>query len=110
MFKSPFLNLVIRQIFEHDSEERLVDLFNRSWIARIEFEDQFSSDRYQLYDFHKSIKLYLAEKPVAKDLLVQTKLVNRYCEYFQGLSDYVHRLLDLGFIRRMTFFCLELLI
>jgi tetratricopeptide (TPR) repeat protein len=107
MFKSPFLNLVIRQIFEHDSEERLVDLFNRSWIARIDFEDQFSSDRYRLYDFHKSIKLYLAEKPNAKDLLVETKLVNRYCEYFQGLSDYVHRLLDLGIHSKDDLFLLR---
>ena len=94
LFKSPFLNSAVRQIFSLD-EERLFDLFNRSFILNRELEeDPYFETPHRLYDFHPVIKKYLEQKPYDKRLFLQSELLEGYTRYYYRLSDYIYHLLD----------------
>jgi tetratricopeptide (TPR) repeat protein len=86
LFKSPILNTAVNFIF-HIDEKRLLDLFNRGFIRRVELEeDPDIQTPYRLYDFHPVIKKYLEEKPNEKRLFLQTELSEAYASYYGLIS------------------------
>ena len=93
LFNSPFLKSVTDTIFDLD-EGMLFDLFNRSFIFRVELEgDPDLETRHILYDFHPIIKRYLREKPNEKRLFLQTEVSKRFTLNYDGIACVIYDML-----------------
>jgi tetratricopeptide (TPR) repeat protein len=91
LFNSPFPAEAIETIFGFEEFEILLDLYNRSLLRRIEF-DEYENDVdtiYHLYYFHLAIRNYLEYKVVGQGN--KQDLQERYGEEF---SLYYGKLLD----------------
>jgi tetratricopeptide (TPR) repeat protein len=95
-FNSPFPADALEKIFGFEgSSEILLDLYERSLLRRIEFDEYSSSDEdgvdpmYHLYYFHPAIRNYLDRKVVGGQN--RRDLQERYGE---RLSLYYHKLIE----------------
>jgi tetratricopeptide (TPR) repeat protein len=93
LFNSPFLKSVTEYIFALD-EGMLFDLFNRSFILRVELEkDPNFETHHILYDFHPIMKRYLREKPNEKRLFLQTELSKRFTANYDAIAGVIYDML-----------------